>query len=156
MAIEAGCGKDRHVRDSSGFHSWLETHLSLYAARLDGSRPGEARLWVTVAESPEHMRELCLLYRLRVEQSAAIARRKDIITQMPVAMFLCQFPTAVAKRVLKGILARVTPSSSFLEDTEGWRTWTMKTASSAVDVATSMTAHFTDVQCKTISKYISK
>ena len=64
LAIEAGCGKDRHVRNSSGFHSWLETHLSPYAARLDGSRPGEARLWVTVAESPEHMRELCLLYRL--------------------------------------------------------------------------------------------
>ena len=145
----------RYVRESSSFAKWLHVWLPKYACRVEQKMNSEV-LWIVAAQNVAQTEELCALYRTRTQQAAAIATRREIVTQMPVALFLQLFPSAVAKKVLQGMLARIAPSRTLLEDTQGWRLCTTAAASAALDASTAISAQLICMDCNSVSEYVKK
>ena len=158
LAVEAKVADARYLRESSSFSSWLRSWLPRYASPLTSGHADaqDEVLWVTTAESVEHMAEICTLYRARVEQAAAYTARRRVLTQLPVGMFLRLFPTAVAKKVLQGVVARISPSLNAAQNVVGWDTRTLVAASKAVDAATAISATFETIECNSLSSFLQR
>ena len=143
------------MRESSSFAKWLHFRLPKYACRVEQEMNSKV-LWIVAAHNVARTEEHGALYRTRTQQATAIATRREIVTQMPVALFLQLFPSAVAKKVLQRMLGRIAPSRTLLEDTQGWRLCTIAAASAALDGSTAISSQVIAMDCNSVSQYLKK
>mmetsp|Transcript_67878 Transcript_67878/g.113761 ORF Transcript_67878/g.113761 Transcript_67878/m.113761 type:complete len:131 (-) Transcript_67878:696-1088(-) len=113
-------------------------------------------LWISTAKSPNQMRDVLLPYAEHVKRAADGVTRREIVTQLPLTMFLHMYPTEASKRVLKALLHRISPSLTHSRATTGWNGSTLKAASQAVDLATMVSMNFEFNECTRVSDFLKE